>query len=761
MDFSIIIPFKDKGNNERFLENCIESLNNQTYQDFEVLFLHNKSERLQTLTRHTQLNIRTLEMSETDQLTDFRNLGLEQAKGEFLIFMDADDYLHPNALIYAKQMIESSKDNTDVFKFAITKTNLDKTSTLKKNKRVFFDGEAFSKLEAVMNGANILVDDVQLKQIINGFFENQMINHKSEHVKPVNYLSRLNYQFRVHSFIIRKSFLIDNQLNFKSKNTLYSDIPFLIELYNNTSNIKQTSTKLYYKYIHNDSINSPSLTQEEHGDRLLKRVQAINEALFFCKNLKMARQLKITAINDYLYKVVKSPIFTESYTEVSKIYRELYTILNIKSANFKLSKRHSYEMNAIEKGKFKTAFMFSKSRVLGYKAYQFSKPKNQRFRQKKIQKNVFTRLPIQENTVLYESFLGKNYSDSPKAIFKYLLENEPNKWKHIWVLNNQDIVKNEEEFKHKNVKIIKRFSWKYFYYVTLSKYFVLNMRQPKWLYKKEEQVILSTWHGTPLKRLVFDMENVTSANKNYKKDFYNQSRKWDYLIAANQYSQEIFESAFMYPKNQILTYGYPRNDILTNHSVEYKNEVKEKLDLPKSKKVILYAPTWRDDEFHSAGKYKFKLQLDLQRMKEEFGNDYVIILRMHYFISDNMDLTGFEGFAYDYSKYNDINDLYIASDLLITDYSSVFFDYANLRKPILFFTYDIEKYQSMLRGFYIDVYNDLPGPLLLSNDALFDALNNIESVNDEYKQKYEKFYRTYCNLEDGNATKRVVNEVFN
>ncbi|PTI64652.1 CDP-glycerol glycerophosphotransferase family protein, partial [Staphylococcus succinus] len=513
--------------------------------------------------------------------------------------------------------------------------------------------------------------------------------------------------------------------------------------------------------IHNDSINSPSLTQEEHSDRLLKRVQAINEALVFCENLKMARQLKITAINDYLYKVVKSPIFTESYTEVSKIYRELYTILNIKSANFKLSKRHSYEMNAIEKGKFKTAFMFSKSRVLGYKAYQFSKPKNQRFRQKKIQKNVFTRLPIQENTVLYESFLGKNYSDSPKAIFKYLLENEPNKWKHIWVLNNQDIVKNEEEFKHKNVRIIKRFSWKYFYYVTLSKYFVLNMRQPKWLYKKEEQVILSTWHGTPLKRLVFDMENVTSANKNYKKDFYNQSRKWDYLIAANQYSQEIFESAFMYPTNQILTYGYPRNDILTNHSVEYKNEVKEKLDLPKSKKVILYAPTWRDDEFHSAGKYKFKLQLDLQRMKEEFGNDYVIILRMHYFISDNMDLTGFEGFAYDYSKYNDINDLYIASDLLITDYSSVFFDYANLRKPILFFTYDIEKYQSMLRGFYIDVYNDLPGPLLLSNDALFNALNNIESVNDEYKQKYEKFYRTYCNLEDGNATKRVVNEVFN
>ena len=95
-------------------------------------------------------------------------------------------------------------------------------------------------------------------------------------------------------------------------------------------------------------------------------------------------------------------------------------------------------------------------------------------------------------------------------------------------------------------------------------------------------------------------------------------------------------------------------------------------------------------------------------MRKEFGEEYVIALRMHYFISDNIDLTGFEDFAYDFSKYNDINDLYISSDILITDYSSVFFDFANLRKPILFFTYDIEKYQSMLRGFYIDVNNDLP-----------------------------------------------------
>lgn len=142
----------------------------------------------------------------------------------------------------------------------------------------------------------------------------------------------------------------------------------------------------------------------------------------------------------------------------------------------------------------------------------------------------------------------------------------------------------------------------------------------------------------------------------------------------------------------------------------------------------------------------------MKQLRQELGGEYVIALRMHYFISDNMDLTGYVEFAYDFSKYNDINDLYIASDMLITDYSPVFFDYSILRKPILFYTYDLDKYQNMLRGFYIDVKKDLPGPLLLSNDEVIESIKNINKVNEEYKK--------FCYLEDGNASKRVVKTVF-
>ncbi|MCD8872067.1 CDP-glycerol:glycerophosphate glycerophosphotransferase [Staphylococcus gallinarum] len=759
MNFSILITYKNKKGNEKYIERCLESIADQTYNDYEVILVHNDIEYISGLIKNNTLNIKTIEMKESDGISKYKNKAIEHATGEFLIFIDADDFLHPNALIYAKQMIEDNGLERNVFKFGISKTNLDKTSTLNTNKRAFFDNEALTKLEEIFKDVDIELNNQQVKSFVNGMFEKGIIGHKFTDYSPGNYFKKLNYQFRVHSYIIRKSFLIQNNIQFDNENLLYNDIPFLLELYNKTPYIIQSNTKLYYKFIHNDPINAPSLTQEEHEDRILQRVRALKEGLLKCIDPEIAKKVKIEAMRYYLYKVIKSDLFTNFSSEMYEIYQLLNEIFNYPSNEIKLSKRHSFEINAIKNGNLKKAFMLSKSRVLGYKTYQFMKPKNQRFRQKKVQKNVFTKLPIKENTILYESFLGRNYSDSPKAIFTYLLENDKDKWNHVWILNDKNLVENEQEFKNENVKIIKRFGWQYFYYVTVSKYFILNMRQPKWLYKKAEQIILSTWHGTPLKRLVFDMENVTSANKNYKKDFYNQSRNWDYLIAANKYSEQIFESAFMYPKENILTYGYPRNDILHNYTSEYKHHIKEKLNLPTSKKVILYAPTWRDDEFHSAGNYKFKLQMDLNRMRKEFGDEYVIALRMHYFISDNIDLTGFEDFAYDFSKYNDINDLYISSDILITDYSSVFFDFANLRKPILFFTYDIEKYQSMLRGFYIDVNNDLPGPLLRTNDELIEAIKQIDLTVEKYKEKYETFYQKYCYLEDGNATKRIVDKV--
>ena len=125
-----------------------------------------------------------------------------------------------------------------------------------------------------------------------------------------------------------------------------------------------------------------------------------------------------------------------------------------------------------------------------------------------------------------------------------------------------------------------------------------------------------------------------------------------------------------------------------------------------------------------------------------------------------MDISEFKGFAFDASSYNDISELYLISDILITDYSSVFFDYGNLKRPVLFFTYDLEKYRDMLRGFYLDIEKDVPGPLLYTSDEVIDAIENIDKINEKYKQRYEEFYERFCSVDDGHASERICKKVF-
>ena len=301
----------------------------------------------------------------------------------------------------------------------------------------------------------------------------------------------------------------------------------------------------------------------------------------------------------------------------------------------------------------------------------------------------------------------------------------------------------------------------YFYYLARAKYQVFNVRQPKGYRKNEGTVFLECWHGTPLKRLVFDQEEVCGADPRYKSHFYKHVLDWDYLISPNNFSTEKFHSAFRIDKEKIITCGYPRNDLLYNQNNEKDiKRLKKGIGIPEDKKVILYAPTWRDDDYMEAGKYNFKLRLDLDDMKKRLSDEYVVVLRMHYYIASQMDISDYKGFAFDASSYNDIGELYLISDILITDYSSVFFDYGNLKRPVLFFTYDLEKYRDMLRGFYLDIENDVPGPLLYTSKEVTDAIEHIDKIEEEYSECYDAFYERFCSVDDGHAAERICKKVF-
>lgn len=384
-------------------------------------------------------------------------------------------------------------------------------------------------------------------------------------------------------------------------------------------------------------------------------------------------------------------------------------------------------------------------------------------RRKKIKNGLmlyrlFQKMPVKENLVLFESFLGRSYSDNPKALYLKLKEQRP-ELELVWIFSKEP----SDDVKEACPNWVLKNSFAYYQAMARAKYWIFNTRQPLSLTKREETIYLQTWHGTPLKRLGLDMEEVHMAGTNatrYKRNFYNQAQEWNYLISPNAYSSEIFKSAFGF-QNTMLETGYPRNDLLyADDQAGLISEIKARLDIPADKKVVLYAPTWRDDEFIARGKYRFDLQLDLNEMQARLGDDYVVLLRMHYLIAQNMDISGHEGFAYDVSSYGDIAELYLISDVLITDYSSVFFDYAHLQRPMIFFTYDLEKYASTLRGFYFDFEAVVPGPLLKETDQVIDYIEQIDTKSVAYQEKYDRFLERFCSLDDGTASERVLAELF-
>lgn len=366
-------------------------------------------------------------------------------------------------------------------------------------------------------------------------------------------------------------------------------------------------------------------------------------------------------------------------------------------------------------------------------------------------------LPRQKNFVIFESFHGKQYSDSPRAIYEYLKEHAP-EYELVWSADRR----HTDYFKAKHVPYIRRFSIRWLFAMTRAKYWVTNARLPLWIPKPRGTVYLQTWHGTPLKRLAADMDEVHMPGTNiekYKANFTKEASKWDYLVSPNAYSSEIFRRAFRFNKEMIES-GYPRNDYLFQaDDPSFVEALKERLQLPQDKKIILYAPTWRDNQFYGRGRYKFGMELELDKLKEAFGETHIILLRMHYLVADQLDLTGYEDFVFDYSDHEDIRDLYVAADMLITDYSSVFFDYANLRRPMLFFVYDIDDYRDNLRGFYFDFEKSAPGPLVKTTEELISEMKKLETEGYDPDEN-AAFYERFCYLEDGEAAKRVVETVF-
>lgn len=720
---SIIIPYLDY---PFYLEQCLASLEKQTFQDFEVLLMMDKHAQVVEVPDFVKVVYSGL-----STVASLRYEGIKRAQGEYVYFLDSDDYLLPNTL----ETLFSLSQRPDILigGLAYTWNKLENFIEKRENKEID-PQEQLEKEAASQENLRLYYD---------------FVKEESPATMAMYYLLRAKKSIGAVTVLgsaYRREWLLG--LDLVTDCTLFSDFVWVSECLAHVNTAIRLPEALYVKRRHNDPIHYPSLSQKEDPLRFELRIQAWQQARQSSQHqpfltLFIDRKMMGYFLNTMVKRLRRSedPIWRKVYfpllAELSQNFDE-QAILSLKGHSQRL-------IRALQKQDLKQVDRLTRWRFAWRKLKRMASNPNVAYLLAYYHR--FLKQPLLEKTILFETFMAKNYSDSPKYIYEYIAQHYPD-YTCVWAINDRKTLPY-------GAKCVKRFSFRYAYYLARSKYLVFNVRPPLWFRKREGQRLLQTWHGTPLKRLVFDQEEVTSASPKYKQQFYQSRQDWDYLISANPFSTETFRRCFMF-ENEMLEVGYPRNDILyRENKQELAAEIRARLGIGQDKKTILYAPTWRDDQAFEKGKYHFQLALDLDLLRKHLSDDYVILLRTHHYIADAIDTSAYEGFVYNVCRYDDISELYLISDICITDYSSVFFDFANLRRPILFFTYDIEKYQNQLRGFYIDMYQDLPGPLLMTNEEVVDAIEHIDQISEQYKERYELFYEHFCCFDDGHASQKA------
>lgn len=355
-----------------------------------------------------------------------------------------------------------------------------------------------------------------------------------------------------------------------------------------------------------------------------------------------------------------------------------------------------------------------------------------------------------DDLVIFDSYGGKQYSCNPRAVYEELRRRDTG-LQCVWITHDGQVSVPD------GGRTVVRGSSEHYQLVARARFIVSNSLQPTWYRRPAGQVYLQTWHGTPLKRICLDVESPQFTNGiAYHDRVRDDVAKWDALLSENSFSTPIFRSAFGFD-GEILEFGYPRNDVLHSPDAAARAaRIRHQLGLPPGARTVLYAPTWRDDAKTRAGGFGFPQHLDLSGISRALGPDHVTLVRGHHMIKESLVTGSKDSAIIDVTRYPDIADLFLVTDVLITDYSSAMFDFGVTGRPMLFFTYDLERYRDKLRGFYFDFEAEAPGPLLNSSDDVIDALRNLDDVSRGYGAAYDAFTARFCSLEDGHAAARTV-----
>lgn len=350
-----------------------------------------------------------------------------------------------------------------------------------------------------------------------------------------------------------------------------------------------------------------------------------------------------------------------------------------------------------------------------------------------------------DKLILFISFGGKKYDDSPKAIYERMINDSRfSSYHFVWAFNNP------EDFVIPKGDKVKCDTLAYFVTALKARVWVSNSTVERGLsFKGKHTFYFDTWHGTPIKKMGTD---IVSTNNSFK-----GRGKWDvdYFTCQGEYEADIFGKVFQtIGRDRMHVIGLPRNDIYATYTREYMLSLRKKMGISEDKKVILYAPTFREYDKNNSMAVQISVPINLEKWKHFLGDGYILLFRAHYEVSQGLNIQD-DDFVREVSAYPQLEDLMIVSDLLISDYSSVFFDYSIMHKPMLCFAYDYELY-TKARGLYFDIREYLPNAKD-ENELLFLIQQSDTTIKNK---EVERFQRTFVTA-FGNASCRSLDIIAN
>ena len=713
---SVIVPVY---NVERYIKICINSILAQTFQDFEIILVDDASpDNSYKICRElygANEKIRIFRHEKNLGLGPARNTGIANAQGRYIYFVDSDDILTPRALeILHDTAVKTDADVIHTSGYYETTQDNDLPINIKDlklerepyNKTGFLNENIFYRLDKCWQRWN-----------------------SAEGIRPMAWL-----------VCCKKSALENFNLQFES--IISEDELFSFEL---LCSIKKIFVIHDVLYIYRKR--QKSIMAYYNSQRLADGIFALKilvDKMKFVMNKIPELKNNLPLQENCIWRMLE--VFIDSHSKpfyVRGLNDELDKIVDgalkrIFGDNVTLQKYffHTANLNRVNLAK------------LSEQARQLFLEKQ--FLSQEIVKTLH-RCEITQNKIVFINFQGKGYGCNPKYIAEEILRQNLN-WELVWLVNDLNTPMPEK------IRKVKFGSVDASYELSTAKVIITNVKNALPFIKKPKQFFIMTWHGdpgSPLKLIEKECEDQLSPG--YVAESKANSAITDLIITSTDRGFDVIRNSFWY-NGEIMKSGLPRNDIFFNHSKEFVLELKKRLTIPQENKVLLYGPTFRDNNQRSFEMYKFDAEKLLAIMKKKFGGEWTLLLRFHpnvanlgiaktlYDVSDNI---------IDVTNYPDSQELVVVSDVLISDYSSFIFDFMISGKPVFIFAKDIDTYPKERR--LKSTYFEIPIEKNKTETELFDCIENFDAEN--HNLKVSQFISKIKNYDDGHASERIVNVI--